>query len=73
MAEGKNGLYIIDQHAAHERIIYDSLNESYYSGEIQSQKLLESLTIDTGMIQSDSLNRKIVMLNQLGYEIEKFG
>ena len=73
LAEGKNGLYIIDQHAAHERIIYDSLNESYYSGEIQSQKLLESLTIDTGMIQSDSLNRKIVMLNQLGYEIEKFG
>jgi len=73
LAEGKNGLYIIDQHAAHERILYDSLNESYFSGQIQSQKLLESITIDISTIQLDIINSKMDIFKQLGYEIEQFG
>lgn len=73
LAEGKNGLYIIDQHAAHERILYDSLNDSYFSGQIESQKLLESITIDISTLQMDLLSTKIHMLNQLGYQIEEFG
>ena len=73
LAEGTNGLYIIDQHAAHERILYDSLNESYFSGQIQSQKLLESIMIDISSIQLDIINSKMDMIKQLGYEIEQFG
>ena len=73
LTEGKNALYIIDQHAAHERIVYDSIKQSYFSGEIERQKLLESIVIEINQQDPKSIKYKINILSKLGYQIEQFG
>jgi len=63
IAQGTDGLYIIDQHAAHERILYDRLSK--YTDRIPSQQLLLPVLLDV-----DSLECNLIMENQdLFYEL----
>lgn len=70
IAEGPEGLYLIDQHAAHERVLYERLMAEWAKMAVTSQTLLEPLTIELPMLAgAESLE----FLNQLGFAIEPFG
>lgn len=64
-------LILIDQHAAHERIVYERLSGN--DGGIESQRLLMPETVELGFGETEALNRLIPRLNEMGLEIEPFG
>jgi DNA mismatch repair protein MutL len=72
VAEGPDGLYVIDQHAAHERIVYDRLSHRG-EGSSDVQGLLEPLTIHLSPAESATLNQFLDGLRELGFDLEPFG
>lgn len=66
-----NDLILIDQHAAHERIVYERL--SNHGGDIESQRLLMPETVELGFGEAEALTRLIPQFNEMGLEIEPFG
>jgi DNA mismatch repair protein MutL len=73
VAEGPDGLYLIDQHAAHERVLYESLMKELEEGMIEAQVLLEPVTIEFSPEQVPLLEEHLGVLEKLGFEIEPFG
>jgi DNA mismatch repair protein MutL len=73
VAEGPDGLYLIDQHAAHERILFEALMRAEKAGNIESQALLEPVTIDFTPGQAPLLEEHMTALTRLGFEVELFG
>jgi len=72
-AEGPDGLYLIDQHAAHERVVYDRLVEQRRRGQTETQGLLEPVTIEFTPTESALLAGLLETLAQLGLALEPFG
>ena len=71
VAEGPDGLYLIDQHAAHERIMFEKiLNEK--GDNIASQNLLEGEVIHLSPQDAQILEERIELLNNVGFSIENF-
>ena len=73
VAEGPDGLYIIDQHAAHERVVYDRLSQQRAGAKPEVQGLLEPLTIEFTPAESTTLANLLPGLNELGFQMEPFG
>jgi len=73
VAEGPQGMYLIDQHAAHERILYEKMMAEQAQGEVTSQTLLESLMLDLDPLLAGVLAEHLEALNKLGFQIEAFG
>lgn len=76
VAEGPEGMYLIDQHAAHERILYEKYLAQRYgtvAGAVPRQHLLEPLTLHVGHELTGLVADQLVQLNQVGFEIEAFG
>jgi len=78
IAEGPEGLYLIDQHTAHERVLYERLMAERAKMAVASQSLLEPLTIElpfqTGVAGGESGGTpRLELLNQLGFDIGPFG
>ena len=73
VAEGPDGLYLIDQHAAHERIVYDRLVEQQQRGEPETQGLLEPVSIEFTPTESAILSGLLDTLAGLGLSLESFG
>jgi DNA mismatch repair protein MutL len=73
IAEGPEGLYLIDQHAAHERVLYEQLQAGRVRGEPASQTLLEPAVIELGPGQEAVLSEQRETLAGLGFVIEPFG
>ena len=73
LVEYNDKLYIIDQHAAHEKIYYEKLIRNYNNKEIVSEKLLESVVIKLTPMQYEYLLENLTILKDFGYEIEPFG
>jgi DNA mismatch repair protein MutL len=71
ICQGSRGLVIIDQHAAHERIVYEALMAR--SGRIDSQRLLMPETVELGFEEARVLEALIPRLDGLGMELEPFG
>jgi DNA mismatch repair protein MutL len=71
VAEGPDGLYLVDQHAAHERVLYERF--SAQKSELGSQTLLEPQVVELNASQTDLLEGQLDLLNSLGFEIEAFG
>ncbi len=73
VAEGPHGLVLVDQHAAHERVLYNRLLERLRSGRGASQPLLipQAVDVDPGLIAAASDHR--AELANLGLEYEEFG
>ncbi len=66
-------IYFIDQHAAHERILFDKLNNAISSNSIISQPLLVPYVLDVNNNEFDFLLNKIQIINEIGIGIEEFG
>jgi DNA mismatch repair protein MutL len=73
IAEGPDGLYLIDQHAAHERILFEKLKAQRSRQEIEVQGLLEPVTLEVNPKQAEVLKSHYENLAEFGFSIEPFG
>ena len=73
LIETEEGVLIIDQHALHERILYEQLKTKLTSGPVPAQKLLIPETIELAAFQSEMVLSRQEDLKQLGFEIRGFG
>ena len=73
LVEAKDVLVLIDQHAAHERIIYEKLKQRYHSLKVQTQNLAVPETLELNFKEADFLTSIIDDLKIMGMIIEPFG
>jgi DNA mismatch repair protein MutL len=73
IAEGPDGLYLIDQHAAHERILYDRILAQWSQKEVEVQGLLQPITIEFSPREEETLRASKEFLAEFGFTIEPFG
>ena len=71
--QGKKGLLVVDQHVAHERILYERFRESAKKKKIEVQNLLFPLTVEFSPTETELLIFHLDRLKQLGLELETFG
>ncbi len=72
-AEGPDGMYLIDQHAAHERVMFERIKAEAVAGEPQSQSLMEPLTIELNPKQQELVQAHAYLFAGLGLLVEPFG
>ncbi len=73
VAEGPDGLYLIDQHAAHERVLYEQFQADRRAEALTSQRLLEPAYVELHPEQASQLESQVDTLAALGFEVEAFG
>lgn len=73
IAEGPAGLYLIDQHAAHERILYEQFMEEYRQRQTVTQYALEAQTVHLSAAEARLIEGNMELLRSLGFELESFG
>jgi DNA mismatch repair protein MutL len=73
IAEGPDGLYMIDQHAAHERVLYDRFEDQLSGGPVSAQPLLEPAALELTPPQMVALEHNADLLRQIGFDVEPFG
>lgn len=71
--QGKKGLLVVDQHVAHERILYERFREAAKDKKIEVQNLLFPLTVEFSPAETEILIPHLDRLQQLGLELEAFG
>lgn len=72
VADGPDGLYLIDQHAAHERILFEKMM-AQMGGSIPSQQLLTPEVVQLPVHQTMIFQEKIEILRKIGFDITEFG
>ena len=73
IAEGPDGLYLIDQHAAHERVLFEKLMAQRGQKKIPSQSLLVPAVVQLPSQAAQLLITQLPILNQFGFDVEEFG
>jgi DNA mismatch repair protein MutL len=73
VAEGPDGLYLIDQHAAHERVLFEKLMAQFAQKSIPSQALLTPVVVHLSSASTRLLEDQIPVLLHFGFHIEPFG
>jgi DNA mismatch repair protein MutL len=73
LAEGRECVYLIDQHAAHERIMYERLIDKMQRGGAASQPLLEPMVVDLSPMELEAVRAKDEFLASIGYKLDDFG
>lgn len=71
--EHADGIVLIDQHSAHERILYEQFIAMLETGGAPAQRLLLPITLHLGPAEGDALEANREYLERLGFEIEGFG
>lgn len=76
VAEGPDGLYLIDQHAAHERVLFERMlaqREAVQGKPLPGQTLLEPATVELPPAAARALEDQLPLLGSLGFQVEVFG
>ncbi len=73
VAEGPDGLYLIDQHAAHERVLYEAFSLQRAAAQVVSQALLDPVAVEVPPHAAELLHAQIETLNRIGFSVEPFG
>jgi DNA mismatch repair protein MutL len=73
IAVDEEGIAIIDQHVAHERVLFERITERLMSGRLESQRLLEPMILELPPSSRHALSSHAAELERLGFEIEEFG
>jgi DNA mismatch repair protein MutL len=73
VATTESGIAVIDQHAAHERIVYEELMKSFTSGSVDSQRLLFPVSVSLSHQEDIVLKEYASLLAKFGFEAEPFG
>ena len=73
VAVDNDGVVIIDQHVAHERILFEQVMDRLTAGTLESQRLLEPLVVELPPASRDTLAGHTASLIRLGFEVEGFG
>ncbi|MEM2869501.1 MAG: DNA mismatch repair endonuclease MutL [Thermoplasmata archaeon] len=73
IGQAPDGIVMIDQHAAQERVNYERLREQLSSGRVRSQTLLQPRTLELGARERRALEAGRELIGRLGYQVEEFG
>ena len=73
IAVDDEGVAIVDQHVAHERVLFEDVMEKLSSGRLESQRLLTPIILELSPAQREALKLHAVTLERIGMEIEEFG
>lgn len=73
IAEGPDGLFLLDQHAAHERILYERLGKAMEEGTLPIQPLLQPVPLEFSAAQRAEVEPVLPLMAEMGFEIEPFG
>ena len=73
MFEHEDGVILIDQHSAHERVLYEEFLGVLERGEAPSQRLLFPMTLHLGPDEADAFDANRASFEKLGFEMEGFG
>ena len=71
--EHQDGLVLVDQHSAHERVLYEEFMGALETGRAPAQRLLLPLTLHLGPAEADAFEANRQYLEKIGFEIEGFG
>jgi len=73
LVEAKDGLLLIDQHAAHERVLYERLRAQWFDAGVARQGLLLATPVELDPLEAAALETHSETALRLGFEIERFG
>ncbi len=73
LLEGKEGLVLMDQHAAHERVLFEEMKERMEHEEVPSQRLLSPIMVELTPRDFDLIEKNLDTLSKLGLSAEPFG
>lgn len=73
ITEGPDGVYMVDQHAAHERILLERMVAEWRARGVSSQLLLEPQTVELAATERELVEDHLEQLRAIGFEIEPFG
>jgi DNA mismatch repair protein MutL len=73
IAEGPDGLYLIDQHAAHERVLFEQLMAQQNDEKVPAQTLLEPVNVVLPPEKARLLTEQLDTLQHVGFDVESFG
>jgi DNA mismatch repair protein MutL len=73
IAEMPDSMIVVDQHAAHEKVTYEALRKSFDAGQIDSQELLDPVTVELGPSEARIAEAALEELGKLGFTVEMFG
>ncbi len=73
LVEQGDCVYMIDQHAAHERLIYEEFMEKFKNNSVLSQRLIQPVAVNLNERESAVLNENKKLIEDFGFEIEEFG
>jgi DNA mismatch repair protein MutL len=71
--QGSDGLVFVDQHSAHERVIYESVMRLFETGGLPAQRLLLPVTLDLNDEELDAVEAHADSLDLIGFEVSSFG
>lgn len=73
IAEGPAGMFMIDQHAAHERVMYEKILAQMSAKAVDRQPLLDPIVIELPPDELAVFDTSVEELNEIGFDIERFG
>lgn len=73
IAEGPDGLYLIDQHAAHERVVYEMVRRQMQTGSPDRQPYLEPIVVELDPTEDAILERSQDELRAIGFDVDSLG
>jgi DNA mismatch repair protein MutL len=73
IAVDDEGVAIIDQHVAHERVLFEQVTERLTTGRLESQRLLTPILLDLSPAQREALKMHAATLEKFGMEVDEFG